>query len=260
MTSSRPYIKSVDGDGSIKDFEETIKATKLIIPAVSIANVPQLATDLLIHNFGFKRIAHLQDQYLYPFASPIDYPLIQSFEAGISTALEVYYSKDANLTLIQQRSPIIPTFAKKFVKDIMAPFINDNTFEEILLLDSGDSGLKENIPPSYIETYTNEDLLSKSMDSLKLSDNIVSLNDLSYNHSTYFKYLIDTVSGKFSLNVLVIYVYEGQNFYEANVLAEKVVNKVGLEPPSTSWIKPISWEGVYGDKPVPIAMEEGIYG
>lgn len=255
MSTPKSYLKSID-EVDLSILNDTI----LIIPSVSIGNVPQLATDLLIQTFDFTRIAHLKDQYLYPFASPIDYSVSQGPQPGISTALELYYSEKHKLTLVQQRSPIIPTFAKKFVQDVMVPFINDMDFKEILLLDSGDSGLKENIVPDYIETYTNEDLLSKSMESLKLSDNVMSLNDVVYGHSPYFKYFISELTGKLSLNVLVIFVYEGQNFYEANVLANKVATKLELTLPETSWITPISWQGVYGDKPVPTSMEEGIYG
>lgn len=237
---------------------EFLKGSKLIIPSVSLGNVPQLATDLLIHNFNFTRVGHLQDQYLYPFASPIDYAMTEKEEPGISSALELYYSREFNLTLIQQRSPIIPTFGKTFVVEVISPFVNEHEFQQVLLLDSGDSGLKENVVPDYIETYTNEDLLSKSMESLKLTDTILSLNETIYGQCKYFKHLINELSGKHSLSVLVIYVYEGQNFHEANVLADKVVKKLELQ--LDSWVKPKSWEGVYGDKPAPIAMEDGIYG
>ncbi|EGV64894.1 hypothetical protein PSN45_005247 [Yamadazyma tenuis] len=241
---------------------EVVRGTTLVVPSVSIGNVPQLATDLLIHNLAFERIAHLKDTYLYPFASPVDYATGTSIDgattgAGISTALEVFYSAKFNLTLLQQRSPIITTFTDKFIKEIITPFVNDNEFAGVLMLDSGDSGLRESIVQGTVETYTNEDLLSKSIESLKLNDSIKSLRDVEYVNSKYIKNLSGSL-GTDWLNVLVIYVYEGENFMEANILAQKVVDK--LEIKVEEWVKPVSWKGVYGDKPVPVAMEEGIYG
>ena len=61
------------------------------------------------------------------------------------------------------------------------------------------------------------------------------------------------------LNVLVAYVYEGDNFQDGEILANKVNSILDLEQ-ITSWIKPLSWLGAYGDKPVPNAMEEGLFG
>lgn len=230
-----------------------LKGSTLIIPAVSIGNVSQLASDLLLHNLKFKRIGHLEDDYLYPFASPVDY--VDTPIDGISTGLEIHYSKQYNLTLILQRSPIIPSFTANFVKEIIIPFIHNHEFDQVLILDSSDSGLTENLIPSTIVTYTNEDLLSKSIESLKLN-NVKNIGN--YEHSKYVKFITDEINGKITLNVHVIYVYEGENFYEANVLAHKVTESLDIE--IDQFKKPKSWTGVYGDKPIPNAMEEGIYG
>lgn len=236
-----------------------IKGSTLIIPSVSVGNVPQLCSDLLLHNLDFESIGSLDTKYLYPFISPIDY--LESPKYGISTGLEIYYSKKNNITLIQQRSPIISNFTKVFVDNVITPFIEKYEFKDFLLLDSGDCGLQEKVPVSTIETYTNEDILSRSLESLKLSENVLSLNDTNYTHSKYIKYLIDklTSKGSTNINVLMIYVYEGENFYEATMLANKVISKLNIEE-IKDWVKPISWKGVYGDKKAPTAMEEGIYG
>lgn len=236
-----------------------IQGSTLIVPSVSVGNVPQLASDLLLHNLGFESLGGLDTKYLYPFISPIDY--LETPQWGISTGLEVYYSKKHSLTLIQQRSPIITSFTKKFVDEVIVPFIEEHKLKDLLFLDSGDCGLQERVPVSTVETYTNEDILSESLESLRLSENVLSLGESSYNQSKYIKYLIDqlTTKGTNNINILMIYVYEGENFYEATVLANKVISKLNLED-IKNWVKPISWKGVYGDKEVPTAMEEGIYG
>ena len=83
-----------------------LKASKIIIPTVSFANVPQLAIDLLISNLDTIKIGRLDDQYVYPFISSIDPPVSSTENVkieGVCTSLEVYYSEKYNLTLLQQR-------------------------------------------------------------------------------------------------------------------------------------------------------------
>lgn len=239
-----------------------LEGTTLIIPSVSLANVPQLTVDLLIHNYNFVRIGRLNDRYLYPFASPIDHGEHTDFQHGISTGLELYYSEEHNLSLIQQRSPIIPTFTKPFVIEVIEPFLSHYKIQKLVVLDSEDSGLNENVIPNFVETYTNADLLSNSMESLRLSDDVKSLVDVEYKHSKYVKCLIDAINksnGKIDVTVIVMYVYEGENFIDATNLTERVVKKLEL-PHYNSMKCPVSWKGVYGDKPIPDSMEEGIYG
>lgn len=235
-----------------------LKSSSLIIPSVSIGNIPQLAIDLLIHTFDFVKIGSLSDTYLYPFASPIDHTFDKP-QRGVSTAIEIYYSSAHHITVIQQRSPIIPSFVGAYVDEIVRPFIASNQFAKVYVLDSSDAGLVEEITPGTIDVYTNEDFLSKSLESLKLSKKPTT----NYDHSVYGRALIkaitaDTASAP-DLNVLVTYVYEGDNFYDGEVLANKLILAMDLDPVD-KWTKPVSWLGVYGDKPLPNGMEDGLFG
>ncbi|GMG56463.1 unnamed protein product [Ambrosiozyma monospora] len=129
----------------------------LVLPIVSIGNIPQLSVDLLIANFpDVKLVGRLDDTYLYPFASPIDtivgplspnslkhQELDNDAHPGISTALEIYYCEKLNVTLLQQRSPLIPGLLLKFLKDLIKPFIQSMEFKKVVVLQSQDKGLVE---------------------------------------------------------------------------------------------------------------------
>lgn len=264
-------MKSSSGTSLRKVFNPDLKHSTLIIPSVWIGNVPQLAIDLLIHTHNLEKVDSLDDLYLYPFASPVDY--VTEPKKGISHAAEVFHNKDLNLTLIQQRSPILPYNTKLYVTNIIIPFITSHEFDRILILDSLDAGLVEHISSGGIELYTKEDLLSESLESMKLNkeesttaahednrnskyvrcllENFNLSNDSNESHSNEFKDVV--------IDLLVSYVYEGDNFYDGENLANKV-NSVLLLPAVQKWVRPVSWAGVYGDKPVPNAMEQGLYG
>lgn len=55
------------------------------------------------------------------------------------------------------------------------------------------------------------------------------------------------------------YVYEGDNFNDAELFANKLAQILNLGT-NITWVRPVSWLGVYGDKPVANATEDGLYG
>lgn len=247
----------------------------LIIPSVSIGNIPQLTIDLLIHTYSLTKIGYLDDLYLYPFASPIDY-VTSTPEYGISHSIEVYYSPKLNITVVQQRSPIIPTYTLAFVDQVLIPFINAYRFENVLILNSSDAGLVESVNSGDIKIYDTEDLISTNLENLSLTTSVPESNDPKdkegEKNSKFATLLAKAIishngeSGTKSINIKVIvsYVYEGDNFYDAEKSATKLKEVLNLQEKDggagNNWTKPVSWLGAYGDKSVPNAMEEGIFG
>ncbi|EGW32966.1 uncharacterized protein SPAPADRAFT_60298 [Spathaspora passalidarum NRRL Y-27907] len=247
-----------------------LSSTTLIIPSISIGNIPQLAIDLLIHTFSFAKVGSLDDLYVYPFASPVDYS--KTPVPGISRAIEVYHCPELQLTLVQQRSPILPSYTDVFVKETILPFIKAFKFARVVVLDSSDAGLVEHVHAGGIEVYTTEVLLSKSLESLKLSHETQELQELEaqeqQKHSNYVRSLLKAfnlpridknVEVNVDFMVLVSFVYEGDNFYDAEKLADKLGEVLRLKKVDR-WTRPVSWFGAYGDKPVPDAVEEGLFG
>lgn len=224
-----------------------IDGSTLVLPAVSIGNVPQLAADLLIHTYNLEKVGALDGKYLYPFLSPQD--TADGSSSDVSFALEVFHSPELALTVLQQRSPIIPSYTLQFVLEVVVPFIATHNFKAVVVLESSDAGLIENVSKGDVHVLTSEDLLASTLDSMQLGP--PSSHGLSY----YVRVLLRETSNN---TVLVSYVYEGDNFDDAELLAHKTQQHLKLK--AQPWVKPASWLGVYGDRPVPNAMEEGLYG
>lgn len=236
-----------------------LKDTVLLIPAISVGNIPQLTTDLLLHTLDFAKVATLDDTYLYPFASPVDYSSDDKQPSGISLGIEAYLSKEHNITLIQQRAPLLPGFAANHVQEVLLPFIKAGQFKQVVFLNLSDAGLVEHFVPGEIKVFTDEDILSQSLLAMKIDESQVQpLAETPHNDSPYAKSVIDTVGKTANLSVLVTYVYEGDNSYDALNMATRVCDALNVK--NQSWKIPVSWLGVYGDRPAPLAMEEGMYG
>lgn len=239
----------------------TVEGSLLILPSISVANVPQLSADLLLHTLSFVKVATLDDEYLHSFVAPVDY--VEDANAripkGISYGLELHYCKARNLTLVQQRSPIIAGFHEDHVDKVVLPLLEQGGFLNVVLFHLLDAGLVENVPPGTLQVYTNEDQLSQSLDSLKISGpGYEPLTRSPEIDTPYMKYLMGKLDSIVKYTVLVAYAYEGDNFYDSLNMASKVAALLDLQ--IENWKTPVSWFGVYGDKPVSNAMEDGLYG
>lgn len=125
----------------------------LVLPGVTIGNIPQLATDLLLYNLpDVQLVGRLDSTWVYPFVAPADFTRtnktsIPDYSVNspvtASTALEVYYSERTHLTIIQQRSPILPGCSQNFFKELIIPFIGLGDFKCVMFLQSKDKGLRE---------------------------------------------------------------------------------------------------------------------
>jgi proteasome chaperone 2 len=235
-----------------KEILSKLDSKKLIIPSISVGNVPQLTTDLILHNFDFKWVSSLDVTYLYPFASPVDYTDSRPPKGQVCTALELYVDDVNGLALIQQRSPILPGFGKNFL-DYMTQLIQSVKFSQIVILDSNDCTLRSNLDrQSPIDVYSND--LSEQFKKFQIQEQ--ENEELSF--SPYVKALINSIKDFTIVLALVMFVYEGDNLFDSQVFATRVVELLKLMTPS--WKKPKSWEALYGDRPLPLGLEEGIYG
>lgn len=88
----------------------------LIIPCVSVGNVPQLSLDLLINQFirhpdskeqdpinDLEMVGYISSKHVCPFAGPDSFKLGGSL---LTTSIQVFASKSKKIVIIQQRSPI----------------------------------------------------------------------------------------------------------------------------------------------------------
>ncbi|KAK5820699.1 PAC2 family-domain-containing protein [Linnemannia elongata] len=134
------------------------KGTTLILPSVSIGNVPQLTTDLLLSTLKLDRVGCIEDENVVPVLGAADRPhskptTIATAGTGItgvsgggllSLAVEVFQSKDGKWTLIQQRSPTVSHRSHHYA-DNLVRFIQDSEFDQVVLLASADGARRIDI-------------------------------------------------------------------------------------------------------------------
>lgn len=63
-------------------------ALPFLQPIVSLANVSQLASDLLVHSLPLELVGRLTSKYHIPVVSPRDYVEGQNAPSGMSTPVE----------------------------------------------------------------------------------------------------------------------------------------------------------------------------
>lgn len=238
---------------------DTIKNSLLLLPSISVANVPQLTADLLLHTLSFFKVGTLNDEFLYSFVSPVDYLATVERPQGVSFGLELYYCEDKNLTLVQQRTPVIAGFHEEHLEKVIWPVIEQAQFQNVVLFHLLDAGLVENILPGTLQVYTNTSLLLQSLKLLQISDSCYrSLSSCPEIETPNMKCLLKRLGESIDYTIVVAYSYEGDNFDDSINMATTVASLLELDV--SQWQTPVSWFGVYGDKPVSNAMEDGLYG
>ncbi|NP_001291091.1 proteasome assembly chaperone 2 [Esox lucius] len=107
----------------------------LIMPAVSVGNVGQLAVDLIVSTLNMCRVGYLHTDCLIPMAGNNPYATSAENANDLSTSAEVYSSPDLKLAVLQIRSPIIQKKSKKFRK-LLVSWMKTSGFSRTVVLSS----------------------------------------------------------------------------------------------------------------------------
>ncbi|XP_072169307.1 proteasome assembly chaperone 2-like [Diadema setosum] len=107
----------------------------LIMPAISVGNVGQLACDLLIHTLKLTKVGCLHDHSLEPLCGN-DAFLSTGVSSGILvTSTEVYESSEKKIVVIQQRASFVKGRVVEFRKKLL-DWIKEVGFARTVLLTS----------------------------------------------------------------------------------------------------------------------------
>jgi len=205
----------------------------IIIPSVSIGNVPQLAIDLIIHSYGFACVESLDDEFLAPFIGPMDHTSGAPAPEGIATAAQLFRLGQDHI--VQLRSPPLTGFKQRFLQSLAQRLQKDELKDsKLMFIGSANAGMSESDSASTIV----EQRSSEAQD---------------YPESGFLKEATNLFPGS---EMVVMWVHEGDNFSDAQKLAKELVRILHLEP--KEFKTPVSWTAVYG-RNMPLGIEEGLY-
>ncbi|KAG2217857.1 hypothetical protein INT45_012772 [Circinella minor] len=131
---------------------EKLAGSTLILPSVSIGNVPQLACDLVINTLQPDRVGFISNEAVMPIAGP------RENGSGVSLAVEVFQTKDQQWTIVQQRAPTFKVgkppspyttlffsgTRRQYIRDLVA-FIQKYRFARVIILTSADASLRNDL-------------------------------------------------------------------------------------------------------------------
>ncbi|EPB85784.1 hypothetical protein HMPREF1544_07453 [Mucor circinelloides 1006PhL] len=237
----------------VKDFDSnSFKASTLILPTVSIGNVPQLASDLIIHTFKLERVGFLDDDSVMPVSGvreDTDLP-------GTTVPIEVYQSKDQRWTCIQQRSPTIKGKRQEFL-DSMTRF--SAQFQQVVLLTSMDASrrLDSQIQGEPFRVYGEHGLVMRAVTmGIPVLENfeLESSQDSDNEHHIHLpgsglaKHLYQQLDQKdVETTLLLMFALEGDNVQDGIEFARFINTLLKIQTTELSqWSPPKSWKFLFG--------------
>ncbi|KAJ2787876.1 hypothetical protein GGI15_000384 [Coemansia interrupta] len=227
----------------------------LVVPAVSIGNVPQLAVDLLINTLRAPRIGVIDSPALTPISGPAGYDHLDADMR--SMPLEIYQSEDEKWTIIQQRAPPLPKHHRIFARELVE-YIKSSGFARVVVLASSDAALRTDalIDGSQIRTLsvnmTDGDLAQRLQD-MSLGEQFGYTKDgsglsksLKQLHSAGVTRPLLELCDQAGISALsfISLVNEGDNIPDAISLANTVNTALGIAASDKigQWVPPKSWQ------------------
>lgn len=118
--------------------EYDLSGYSLIIPSVSIGNIPQLTVDLLITSYNLKKIAIIWHSAIVPSVGGDPY---ESNASELCTACELYANEEFKIAAIQLRSTIVHKLSVNFFTDLKTSLTQFKLKQVILLCSAFDHEL-----------------------------------------------------------------------------------------------------------------------
>ncbi|KAJ4716427.1 Proteasome assembly chaperone 2 [Melia azedarach] len=261
--------------------------SNLILPALSIGNVGQLAVDLLVSSTGAETVGYLDDPFVLPCVGNDAYRPIP--RGDLALPLQAYESPSSGLTLVQQRSPVVKGMMVEYAKKL-ADFAAASGKKHVVMLSGLDFGRLQRIDMSSglqiyylssasadgtddyceqlgwkrLQEYNPSQRCWKYLSTLAEGkageeENLPFEDDLEeedYYPSLPFAALFSCFKARgLKVTCLLCYCSEGDNIADAFNLGEAACKLLKLNPDKfhgeegERWIIPFSWKTVYGPPP-----------
>lgn len=235
----------------------------LILPAISVGNVGQLAVDLLISSLRTTKVGHIHTAYIHALVGR------EAFSNGtdpnkgkLTLACEIYRCEDHPVIIIQINAPIVKGKAALFRAELRK-WIKEQKFSKTVLLSSSYAHQRTdaqiNDPTCRFlctpQLETLQDQLSRTLNwrVLEVNTDIPFLHGLHMDGRHYLPgggitsyFLKECADDNIPLVVLLKFCFEGNNIPDAIELASYLNQWLHLFQQDT-WKFPESWQLMFGN-------------
>ncbi|XP_071445117.1 proteasome assembly chaperone 2 [Hetaerina americana] len=242
-----------------------IQGSTVIVPSISVGNIPQLSVDLLIGTLNPVLVGYISHENLIPVVGPNAF---HGQSAPMCAPCEVYYQAAHHMIILQIRGAIVPGSEKEF-SHILCEWMLFLQPKRVIILMSVAAEIRQDKDingcqirfalPSNLKSQLSDELLNLgwfayrspstcSLDASLIGDDTNGkLNAPSGGYGQHL-YEIGIKKGLPLLGIMM-FAYEGDNETEALALVNAVNSYLSLE--ITCWKRPISWALLYGSSPPP---------
>ncbi|KAI8079586.1 PAC2 family-domain-containing protein [Gilbertella persicaria] len=226
---------------------DLLKGSTLLLPTVSIGNVPQLTFDLLIHSLKLERVGYIDQDTLMPVSG-----VLENNNTGVTVPIEVFQSNDQKWTCIQQRSPTIKGKRQAFLDQITA-FATQ--FSQVVILTSMDASrrLDSQISGPPFRVYGEGELTIRAvtlgvpvLENMELEESQEGEKSLDLPGAGLAKQLYDQLSSQVQTTLFIMFALEGDNVQDSIEYASLINTLLKIDLSLTRWIPPKSWELLFG--------------
>jgi hypothetical protein len=223
----------------------------LVVPLLSVGNVPQLAVDLVVNSFALARCGIVTDDAVEPMASSHVY----SHRDGAAFACELFQFHDT--VLLQLRSKLRQNEIGPFCQRLAA---FAGSFAEVVVLGSADAGwlMHPDVDRLNVKYTAAKPEAAATLEALGLkalrwetSKAEETMHDAVFPKRSFAGLLQEAV--KHAATELVLFCNEGENIPESQLLARVLIGylqKRGYVPPETTLVPkpPPSWHTMLVDE------------
>ncbi|KAJ8654268.1 hypothetical protein O0I10_010090 [Lichtheimia ornata] len=221
---------------------EQLAGSTLVLPSVSIGNVPQLTCDLFVHTLGLERVGFINNDAVMSVAGKREG--VQG--PGVAVAVEVYQSSDRRWTMIQQRAPTYKGKRRGYIKDLVA-FVQKYKFDHVMVLTSADASLRTDAQITSVPfrvVGTEDAILQKAQD-IGIPRLDTDEKDV---HGTgmgvpFFSALKEA---HINTTMMIMFALEGDNVNDAVLFTNMFNTLFQLRADQGSWTPPPSWDFLFG--------------
>ncbi|MEE6464567.1 hypothetical protein FKM82_006292 [Ascaphus truei] len=237
----------------------------LLLPAISVGNVGQLAIDVIISTLNMPKVGYFYTDCLVPMVGNNPYATNEENAKDLCTNAEVYALPSRKLAVLQLRSPIVKKKSKSF-RQLLISWIKRCAFAKVILLSSSHAYQRDDqqlfgTPFRYLVTPVTQISMEEVVKELqwKAMEKVSSypgVNDeekmISIPGGGFTKLLYDDCcSEEIQMAVVLKFCSEGDNIPDAFALLNHINEWLHLVEQSngdfsTKWKIPSSWRLLFG--------------